>query len=119
MKLTQRETYTRGRLMFALRTARKRAEKAGVAYDLHDHIAVLRSRWDRQVCELSGLPLDLTMTGRIGAKWNSPSFDRIEPADGYVLGNVRLICYGLNALFGNWGEDVAAVMVRAWLSERI
>lgn len=101
--------------MFALRTARKRAVKAGVSYDRHNHIPELKKRWDRGVCEMTGLPFDLEMTGRIGAKMDSPSFDRIRPHLGYTYANVRLICYGLNALFGNWGEDRAKVMVRAWL----
>lgn len=104
--------------MFALRTARKRAAKAGVGYDLHDHIPVLQRRWDRQKCELSGLPFDVEMTGRVGAKWNSPSIDRVKAGGGYVIGNVRLICYGLNALFGNWGEGQAEVLVRAWLERK-
>lgn len=51
-------------------------------------------------CEMSGLPLKMEAGRR---NWNSPSIHRVVPQQGYVIGNVRIICFGLNAALGEWG----------------
>lgn len=96
-----------------IRAAKHRAAKAGLAYDLDDHREALRDRV-LAGCELSGIPFTIA-----GARdWDSPSIDRIRPAEGYVIGNVRIILWCLNSLFGYWGEDKVQDAVRAWLATR-
>lgn len=97
----------------ALRNAKHRAKEKGLPYDLDDH----RAEIIRRVlagCELSGIPFTIA-----GARdWDSPSIDRIRPAGGYVLSNVRIILWCLNSLFGYWGEGNAEFAVRAWLARK-
>lgn len=97
----------------AVRGAKHRAAKAGLPFDLEDHLDEI----ERRVlagCELSGLPF--TIDGP--RDWDSPSIDRIRPERGYVLSNVRVIMWCLNSLFGYWGEHNAEIAVRAWLTRK-
>lgn len=92
-------------------SARTRARRKGIEFDLDDSIADLQDIIDLGVCQFSGLPFDLTP----GVKYNSPSLDRIRPELGYVAGNVRIILHCFNCAFGNWGQEVftRAFMVAA------
>ena len=94
--------------------ARKRARSKGLSFDLDLHTDELQGRIDAGRCELTGLPFSLDG----GRTWDSPSIDRIDPSGGYVLSNVKLICFGLNQAFGDWGEDTLLRMVDAMRSCR-
>lgn len=72
---------------------------------------------DEGRCELTGLAFEMN-SGRRLFTWNSPSIDRIEPSEGYVDGNLRVVVYALNAGIGPWGEDVYARVARAYLRRR-
>lgn len=91
--------------------ARIRAKRKGLSYDLDDHLGELQSRIDLARCELTGLPLNLNASK---SAWDSPSLDRIVPANGYVYRNVRIICHGMNNALGNWGEEILMKMIDAW-----
>lgn len=93
---------------------RVRCRTRGIPYDLHDHFDELRVRWDAGRCEMSGVPFNLK--GKRLA--DSPSFDRIDPAKGYVYGNVRIVCLALNTGMNNWGEEKFREIVAAWLARR-
>jgi len=94
--------------------ARVRARRLGVPFSLGADVAELQRRIDKGFCELTGLPFDLD-----GVRcWASPSLDRIEPKLGYVLSNVRIVCWGMNLALSNWGEETLLMMVRAWLYQR-
>lgn len=49
----------------------------------------------------------------------TPSLDRIKPELGYIKSNVRLICFGLNAALGNWGEEIFLLFARAMISKQV
>lgn len=83
-------------------SARTRARKKGIDFDLDSSVDELQAVIDAGVCQFSGLPFDLTP----GVKYNSPSLDRIDPDLGYVPGNVRIILHCFNCAFGNWGQDI-------------
>ena len=55
-------------------------------------------------CALSGI--DMVCGGGGGrAVWNSVSLDRINPEEGYVTNNVRLICFCINAFRGRMTDN--------------
>ncbi|ATW58338.1 putative HNH endonuclease [Pseudomonas phage ventosus] len=66
-----------------LKSARHRAAKAGVPFDLTAEDIVIPEH-----CPVFGVPLE-TASG--AAKQNSPSLDKIIPELGYVKGNVQVI----------------------------
>ena len=79
----------------------QRAVKKGLAYDLTVDWA--EARWTGR-CELTDLPFDVTPRGS-GPKPFSPSVDRIDCTQGYVIGNCRIIFFGLNAMKGDGTDD--------------
>lgn len=94
--------------------ARLRARRRGLPFDLDQHTDELQRRIDAGKCELTGLPFNLEG----GRTWDSPSIDRIGPAKGYVLTNVRIILHAMNNALGDWGEGVLLRMVEAMQSSR-
>jgi hypothetical protein len=79
-------------------------------WNLDDHRAEIKARFEKGVCEMTGIPFDFQA---VGQAWNSPSIDQIEPGAGYVLANVRVILFGLNAAMGTWGVERLREMVNA------
>lgn len=51
-------------------------------------------------CPVLGIPLNWTLEGK-GSPNDCPSIDRLEPAKGYVKGNVRIISQKANRLKSN------------------
>lgn len=98
--LKHREKY-RARVLIA--ECRRRCAKKGIAFDLDQFEAQIQARIDKGVCELTGLPFDLTTKERAF----SPSLDRIEAGGPYTHDNIRIVIFAVNALLGNWGESVA------------
>lgn len=103
----------KNRVQNQIRNAKQRAVKANLPFDLDQYVDAILDRFDRGVCELSGLTFQRA-AGRHGAF--SPSIDRVQPALGYVYTNIRIICWALNAAFGPWGKDVTFAIVRAALA---
>lgn len=99
--------------------AKKRAKKAGIPFDLeYDDI-----EWP-DICPVLGIKIDsyLGHGGKTGGRENSRSLDRIDPAKGYVKGNVVTISWRANRLkcdatpeemrrladfYGRYGSDKA------------
>lgn len=75
------------------RTAKLRAEKSGVAFDIDVSDVIVPSH-----CPILGIPLK-AQTGRVGK--NSPSLDRIFPSRGYTKGNVQVVSYKANTMKNN------------------
>lgn len=92
-------------------TIRTRARKRGLEFDLDSHVEDIQRRIDAGLCELTGLPFDLSP----GRKFNSPSIDRINPSLGYTYSNVRVVLNIANVAMGDWGEDVLRSVMSAWL----
>lgn len=75
-----------------LQRAKDRAQRQGITFALsRDHIPVLIS------CPVLGIPL---VIGEPRSR-NSPSLDRIDPAKGYVAGNVRVVSDHANLIKSN------------------
>lgn len=102
------------RAVWLVKTVRGRAKEKGVPFDLDAHVEEIQALIDAGVCQMTGLPFSLA-----GERdWDSPSLDRIVPAAGYVWGNVRVICHGMNCAMGSWGEEKLREFVTAWLNKR-
>jgi hypothetical protein len=64
------------------------------------------------LCEVSGFKMTWS-TGDSGRKPTSISIDRINSSKGYVAGNVRLVCWQVNAFKGNWTDEQMFTMALA------
>ncbi len=106
--------YVRTRLDRLLSLIRNRARKAGLAYDLDDHRPAIRARFDRGVCEMTGIAFVI----QNGRHWASPSIDRIDPKKGYVYSNVRIVLDMMNVAMNAYGEDTLRHVMSTWLEDR-
>lgn len=73
-----------------LKSSKYRARLAGLPHTLQLSDVVIP-----ELCPVLGLPLRKTL-GRQGP--HSPSLDRLDPAQGYVPGNVVVVSWRVNAL---------------------
>lgn len=89
-----------------LQSARQRAAKKGVPFELTPEWAA--ARWTGR-CEITDLPFTLGRT-QPGPSFWSPSIDRIIPALGYTPTNSRFALWAVNALkHDGTDEDMIAV----------
>jgi len=119
----QKEERRRARKILSLKTeysrlkrasCKARAKQRGLEFSLS--LSFLQSRIDSGVCEISGIPFDVSPPEKHGVRrWNCPSIDRIDSSKGYTEDNCRVILYCLNMAFADWGEDVFRGAVLAWL----
>lgn len=80
------------------------AKQTGLPMDLDREW--FQTRLDAGVCELSGLPFDLTGYASVGGRGpNIPSVDRINPSGGYTKDNCRMILWWLNRAMINLGDE--------------
>lgn len=111
-----RRKYNRERRGWILLTeCGRRARKQGLEFDLDRHAEEIENRVQAGRCEMTGLELCLD-NGR--AKWNSPSIHRMDPAEGYTLSNIKIVCWAMNAALGSWGEEVLRQVVESWSRRR-
>jgi hypothetical protein len=87
------------RAKYIVQAVRSEAKQKGVRFDIS--VAWVQERFDRGVCELSGLPFDLNAKIK---KADLPSIDRRIPDGDYVESNCRLILFGLNSLLRRNGD---------------
>lgn len=92
--------------------AKKRAEEKGWDFDLFDHFDEIVERIAKWKCELSGIDLESTEGKK---SINSISIDRIDSTEGYIYSNIRIIAWGLNAAFSDWGEDATLRLMRRYI----
>lgn len=62
-------------------------------------------------CEVSGLPLSLTIGKQKGPY--GPSIDRINSSAGYTPRNVRIVCAAVNCALNSWGLEAFLPVARA------
>ena len=90
-----------------LTIARFRAKKRGLEFSITKEM--IDAQLKMGVCALTGIPFNLDD----GKTWDSPSIDRINPAKGYIPGNVRVVLYCVNVMMNIWGEDKILEISRA------
>ena len=91
---------------FLLRTAKYRAKKRNLPFDLTPEWA--KSKWTGR-CAMSQLPFSLNEKRTPF----SPSIDRITPELGYVQSNCRFILFGINTLKSTASDDTVIAIARA------
>lgn len=97
--------------------ARKRAKRLGVPFDLTlDDVNVLYKASEGK-CSLSGIKFDTGNPRSFKRRPLIPSLDRMDPRAGYVLGNVRLISFAMNAALNAWGEEMFTALAKGYLSK--
>lgn len=64
-------------------------------------------------CAVTGLPFRNNHQHEWRANPYKVSLDRIDSARGYVLGNVRLVLWGVNLALSDWGAEVYLELARA------
>ncbi len=85
-----REWHQRNHEQSLVTTAKARAKKFGVAFNI-----VAGDIYIPDVCPVLGIKLFRTPNKRTD---NTPSLDRINPAKGYVKGNIKIISWRANRL---------------------
>lgn len=104
----------------AVNRARKRASRQQVPFDLSvaDIEALVRDQSWR--CAISGIPFAAENVSHQRQKHAfRPSVDRVIPARGYVLGNVRIVCEIVNLAMNDWGEEPLLHLVSAMAQNRV
>jgi hypothetical protein len=104
--LTSEHREVRRLLQERVHSARERARRLGVPFDIDT--AHLIQLWDEGGgrCAISGVPFEVRRFTPGKKDPLRPSLDRIEAGGGYVRGNVRLVCLAVNFFMGDWGEGL-------------
>lgn len=88
-----------------------RAKTAGVPHNITANDIEKLLTYQNWRCAVSGIHL----TEPRGKKEPfAPSLDRIVPALGYVVGNVRVVCMIVNLAMNVWGEESLVKLVSEW-----
>jgi hypothetical protein len=96
---------------------RERSRNAGIPFDADTLTTAYLLEWLRQQpdCPCCNRPFDVGWKrDHVGPNDRSPSIDRIRPIDGYVVGNVALICWRCNNLKRDATADELFGIVR-WM----
>lgn len=110
-----RSTDFKWRLARSVTMAKNRAISKGLPFNL-DH-EYLISLWTENngCCALTGITFDLTSWGHKGqVNPNTVSVDRINPSEGYVKDNVRLITYHMNVALADFGTEQFEKLIQAY-----
>ena|SRR6187402_404024 len=96
----------KGRLQHLMCGVRQRCKQSNIECDIdRDYLLEVYEEQNGR-CVLSGKEFDLR--SRIGGRtYASPwglSIDKVDPHQGYVKGNVRLICTMANVCKGRWSD---------------
>jgi hypothetical protein len=95
-------------LTILLKSARYRANKKGIAFNLTKEDLVVP-----KVCPLLGIKLE-SQIGKGYAKDNSPTLDRLDPSKGYVKGNVWIISMKANRIKNDATLEEIKTLVENW-----
>ena len=97
-------------------SARDRANKKGIPFNLTKEY--LKELWDKQEgkCAISGI--EMTFDQCKGRTATNVSIDQINPNEGYVVGNVQLVCMAMNQFKSDFGMDEVYMFCEAILKNR-
>lgn len=87
-------TKSRPRAKTLYQHAATRARKKGLPFSIT--IDWVKDRIEAGVCQVTGIPFQLTLTGQ--RNLYGPSLDRTDPQQGYTPENTRVVLFGYNAL---------------------
>src|SRR5262249_17993898 len=96
------------------RSAKARAIKVGMDFQLEPGYTVKLYNEQSGVCAVSGLKFTLERFDDALVKHPiAPSIDRKLSSGGYTPDNVRLVCVAVNFGMGQWGQEVYMRLARA------
>jgi len=99
-------------LRVLLASAKRRARKAGMLFDLTPEFA--DTLWKDGRCAVTGRNFSLQRFPDALVKHPfAPSIDRKLSSGGYTKDNVRLVCVAVNFGMGQWGEEVFLELAHA------
>jgi hypothetical protein len=110
-------TYRLRRWVTIMSSARKRAKKSGMDFDLDAHKSEISERVSAGFCELTGLPFNFSKEGYNKQNPFGPSIDRIDCEIGYVYSNIRIVLICVNRALGEWGLDVFLPVAEALVAK--
>ena len=92
------ETGLQFKLKHCLYSARSRAKKLKLEFNLtYEYIKYLYET-QKGLCAISGIPM--TKEYGSGILDTNISVDKIDPKKGYVIGNIQLVCWAVNRMKG-------------------
>lgn len=99
--------------------AKRRAKIQGVSFDINP--IDIKEIWPiDNLCPALGIELVINI-GKVGqipsSKFNSPSLDKINPALGYVKGNIAVISLRANQIKGNLTDSEDLYKVAKWMEK--
>lgn len=105
-------------LLRAFKSRRADAAVRGIPFQLTAQQVVDLAEATQWRCAVTGVTFSMkrSRAGRHAAL--SPSIDRIEPALGYVPGNVRVVCLATNFAMNEWGDEVMHVLAEGWMRKQ-
>lgn len=106
----------------AVRAARTRARTRGLPFDLTVDWALDQAKSQGFKCSLTGIPFYTISAATSKVSPYIPSLDRVDCAKGYTQDNVRIVCWAVNAMLLDWGEDIFAQVasrLKAWRPKRL
>lgn len=119
--LRRRNEYAKsvkGRFVTLLYSAKTRAIKSGLEYNLDLDWLLELYKEQNKCCLLTGIELQFESHhgGKRNCKPFSPSLDRINPKLGYTKENTRLVCTLINLAMNTFGEDTFRQVAAAYLN---
>jgi hypothetical protein len=95
-------------------SARRRSALSNFQFNLEPDDIPNLWRTQNGRCAVSGLRFSMARFSEALVKHPyGPSLDRIDSRQGYVRGNVRLVCTAVNFGLGQWGDEVFRTIAEA------
>lgn len=95
-----------------VRSSKQSAKSRGLAFDI-DESDIIKAL-ELGVCQVTGMDLNMTTLDKANP-WR-PSIDRIDPAKGYVRGNVRIVVWLYNAAKQQYTDGDVLAMAKSLVS---
>jgi len=104
-----------GKLNSMFNTAKKRAEKKNIEFNLTKEWISQQLEKQKYCCILTNIPLIFNETENYINPY-APSLDRIDSNQGYTKDNVRIVCAAINLSLNEFGEDTFRKICEAYIN---
>lgn len=92
-------------LQEAVRTAKIRARKRRVPFDIDLEWAISQAELQELKCCLTSIPFYSESAALSYRNPFAPSLDRIDAKGGYTRDNVRIVVFAINVMMMDWGHE--------------